>query len=100
MRTVEEKKALIEISDIALAASLVVKGYKIHSLKGKGRYLVFYFKDDGRITNLIEAYYRDDLQVPAKRLFQEYKTLKQAKYAILKKGGQDGEELVEDSDTD
>lgn len=93
------KTKLLEITDIGLASTLVVKGYKIQNLKTKGKYIVFSFQDDGKLYNLIEAYYKDDILVPPKRLFQEYKTLKQAKFTMLK-GEENGEKFLTNLDTE
>lgn len=80
---VNEKE--VKVSDLGLASALVAFGFKIKRMEYQDEYIQFFFENTEAIQKAIEDYYRDDLYISAKRLFQEYKTLKQAKFSFHKK---------------
>ncbi|HOM27278.1 MAG TPA: DUF5659 domain-containing protein [Defluviitoga tunisiensis] len=82
-------KEKIEITDIALASALIIKGKNLIEVRKRGRYCTFIFEKDKILEGLVESYYKDELLVSAKRLFQEYKTLKQIRFNF--KGGENGQ---------
>jgi len=73
---------IIKITDIVLAASLIASGFKIKDIVKEGKYAHFLFENGDEIQNVIKEYYTGDLVLPVKKVFQEYKALKQMKFNI------------------
>lgn len=80
----EKNKQMIKISDLGLAASLVAKGFTFKDITWEGRYIHFLFENSEELEQTIQDFYSDNLVLPAKKVLQEYKTLKQMKFT---KGG-------------
>jgi len=82
------KQKLIKISDLGLVASLIASGAELADIekdKRNEKYFDFCFIDNDLVNKMIQEYYKDKLYVSAKRVFQEYKTLKQIKLRDIEK---------------
>jgi len=71
--------------DLGTAAALMVYGYELDSLvRDNPRKVEFVFRKDGRkkgISDIVEEYFADKLEVPALSFFNAIKTLKNRIYS-------------------
>lgn len=70
----------IEISDIFVASCLLSLDFPMRKAVKKGQYYHYFFDNRPEVKEVIKKYYSNNLQVPAKRLAQEYKSLKQMRF--------------------
>ena len=69
-------------SDLGLSASLITAGFKLLFLdKSNPKRVLFYFKFTNRIEVTVNHYWSDNLNVNARALFENTKTLKSRIYA-------------------
>lgn len=71
----------VEIKNIGLAASLVVKGFVLEYAGIKDEELYFEFKSSKKIRRAADKYWADKLLVSGKSFYETMNTLRKSAYA-------------------
>lgn len=76
---------LYETSDLGLASALSCKGFHIQDLdRSNPHRIVFRFRSDARVENIVDDYWSGALLLPPAALFTHQKLLKQRIYSHQK----------------